>query len=82
LVDELAAGLNPEELRRVAARLRDFANSGIAMVVVEHLMGFIGEVTDRVIVLNAGREIFEGELGDAVRDRQVVEVFLGVGDAV
>ena len=52
------------------------------MVVVEHLMGFIGEVTDRVIVLNAGREIFEGELGDAVRDRQVVEVFLGVGDAV
>jgi ABC-type polar amino acid transport system ATPase subunit len=32
----------------VAARLRDFANSGIAMVVVEHLMGFIGEVTDRV----------------------------------
>jgi ABC-type polar amino acid transport system ATPase subunit len=35
-------------LRRAAARLRDFANSGIAMVVVEHLMGFIGEVTDRV----------------------------------
>jgi branched-chain amino acid transport system ATP-binding protein len=62
--------------------LRDLADSGIAMVVVEHLMGFIGEVTDRVIVLNAGREIFEGKLGDAVRDRQVVEVFLGVGDAV
>jgi branched-chain amino acid transport system ATP-binding protein len=82
LVDELAAGLNPEELRRVAARLRDFADSGIALVVVEHLMGFIGEVTDRVIVLNAGREIFEGKLEDAVRDRQVVEVFLGVGDAV
>ena len=82
LIDELAAGLNPEELGRVAARLRDLADSGIAMVVVEHLMGFIGEVTDRVIVLNAGREIFEGKLGDAVRDRQVVEVFLGVGDAV
>ncbi len=82
LVDELAAGLNPEELRRVAARLRDLADSGIALVVVEHLMGFIGEVTDRVIVLNVGREIFEGKLGDAVRDRQVVEVFLGVGDAV
>jgi branched-chain amino acid transport system ATP-binding protein len=62
--------------------LRDLANSGIALVVVEHLMGFIGEVTDRVIVLNAGREIFEGKLEDAVRDRQVVEVFLGVGDAV
>jgi branched-chain amino acid transport system ATP-binding protein len=81
LIDELAAGLNPEELRRVAAHLRELADSGIALVVVEHLMGFIGEVTDRVIVLNAGHEIFEGKLDDAVRDRQVIEVFLGVGDA-
>jgi len=45
--------------------------------VVEHLMGFIDQVTDRVIVLNAGREIFEGPLRDAVRDRQVMQVYLG-----
>ncbi len=81
LVDELAAGLNPAELERVAARLRELARSGIALVVVEHLMGFIGEVTDRVIVLNAGREIFEGTLSAAVRDRRVVEVFLGTDHA-
>ncbi len=81
LLDELAAGLNPQELQRVAERLRELANSGIALVVVEHLMGFIGEVTDRVIVLNAGREIFEGRLAEAVRDRQVVDVFLGATDA-
>jgi branched-chain amino acid transport system ATP-binding protein len=78
LVDELAAGLNPQELEGVAQRLRELAKSGIAMVLVEHLMGFIGEVTDRVIVLNAGREIFEGSLSAAVRDRHVIEVFLGV----
>src|SRR5271157_3688698 len=70
LVDELAAGLHPEELQRVARKLRELAASGIAFLVVEHLMGFIGEVTDRVIVLNAGREIFEGTLSEAVRDRQ------------
>jgi branched-chain amino acid transport system ATP-binding protein len=81
LLDELAAGLNPRELQRVAERLRELANSGIALVVVEHLMGFIGEVTDRVIVLNAGREIFEGRLAEAVRDSQVVDVFLGATDA-
>jgi len=79
LVDELAAGLNPSELDRVAAKLRELAGSGIALVVVEHLMGFIDEVTDRVIVLNAGREIFEGSLAAAARDRQVIEVFLGSG---
>ncbi len=76
-VDELAAGLNPAELERVAERLRELARAGMALLVVEHLMGFIDQVTDRVIVLNAGKEIFEGELSAAIEDRQVVEVFLG-----
>ncbi len=80
LVDELAAGLNPAELERVAARLEELARSGIALLVVEHLMGFIGEITDRVIVMNAGREIFEGVLAAAAHDPQVVEVFLGSAD--
>ena len=80
-VDELAAGLNPQELEHVAARLKDLAASGIALLVVEHLMGFIEEITDRVIVLNAGKEIFEGVLADAVRDPKVVEVFLGAEHA-
>ena len=40
-------------------------------------MGFIDQITDRVIVMNAGKEIFEGIMADAVHDQQVVEVFLG-----
>jgi branched-chain amino acid transport system ATP-binding protein len=81
LVDELAAGLNPAELGRMAARLRDLAASGITLLVVEHLMGFINEVTDRVIVMNAGREIFEGPLAAALRDPDVVRVYLGTAHA-
>jgi branched-chain amino acid transport system ATP-binding protein len=80
-VDELAAGLNPTELTRVAANLRAIARSGVSVIVVEHLMGFLEEVTDRVIVLNAGHEIFEGALSQAVRDPKVVEVFLGTSHA-
>ncbi len=81
LVDELAAGLNPAELERVADRLKELARSGIALLVVEHLMGFIDQITDRVIVMNAGKEIFEGVMADAVHDGRVVEVFLGGEDA-
>jgi branched-chain amino acid transport system ATP-binding protein len=77
LVDELAAGLNPAELERVAIKLKELARSGIALLVVEHLMGFIDQITDRIIVMNAGKEIFEGRLAEAVRNSQVVEVFLG-----
>jgi branched-chain amino acid transport system ATP-binding protein len=77
LVDELAAGLNPAELERVAVKLKELARSGIALLVVEHLMGFIDQITDRIIVMNAGKEIFEGRLTEAFRNVQVVEVFLG-----
>jgi branched-chain amino acid transport system ATP-binding protein len=77
LVDELAAGLNPTELDWIADKLKQLARSGMAIIVVEHLMGFIEQVTDRVVVMNAGREIFGGVLADAVQDRQVIEVFLG-----
>lgn len=77
LVDELAAGLNPAELARMADRLRAFAAGGMALLVVEHLMGFIDRVTDRVVVMNAGREIFGGSMAAATRDPMVVQVYLG-----
>jgi branched-chain amino acid transport system ATP-binding protein len=77
LLDELAAGLNPAELDWIAERIKKLAATGIAVIVVEHLMGFIEHITDRVIVLNAGKEIFEGKLAAAVREPQVIEVFLG-----
>ena len=77
LVDELAAGLNPAELGRMADRLRGLAGAGMALLVVEHLMGFIDKVTDRVVVMNAGREFFEGTLATAIKDPEVIRVFLG-----
>src|SRR6266516_1338101 len=52
-----------------------------ALLVVEHLMGFIDQITDRVIVMNAGKEIFEGVLADAVKNPRVVEIFIGGEDA-
>ena len=77
LVDELAAGLNPAELGRMADRLRALAAGGMALLVVEHLMGFIDQVTDRVVVMNAGKEIFGGSMREAARDAEVMRVYLG-----
>lgn len=77
LADELGAGLNPKELSEVADRLRLLASEGMAIVVVEHLLGFVHRLTERVLVLNAGREIFEGSLSAAAEDPGVIEVYLG-----
>jgi branched-chain amino acid transport system ATP-binding protein len=79
LVDELAAGLNPVELSRMGERLRSLADAGMALLVVEHLMGFIDQVTDRVVVMAAGKEFFGGTLADATKDPEVIRVFLGGG---
>jgi len=80
LVDELGAGLGPAELDQVAEKLLALARSGIAMVVVEHLMAFLNQLTSRVLVMNAGTRIFEGTLAAAAEDPVVVEVFLGGKD--
>jgi len=77
LVDELGAGLGPKELDEVAEKLLALARSGIALVVVEHLLSFLNQLTSRVLVMNAGVKIFEGTLAAAAEDPLVVEVFLG-----
>lgn len=77
LIDELAAGLGPKELDDVAQRLLALARNGIALLVVEHLLAFLNEITARVLVMNAGARIFEGNLSAAAEDPLVVEVFLG-----
>lgn len=79
-VDELGAGLNPAELSEIAEILRKMVDEGRALIIVEHLMGFLEQVVDRVLVLSAGTEIFRGRLRDALSDFEVKRVFLG--DAV
>lgn len=77
LIDELAAGLGPKDLDQVAETLLTLAESGIALVVVEHLLAFLNQLTSRVLVMNAGTKIFEGTMSAAAEDPVVVEVFLG-----
>jgi len=79
LVDEFAAGLRMEELDWAGKLVRTLAAQGRALLVVEHLMGFVRQVADRVVVLNAGKPIFAGSLEEAAHDTRVVEVFLGGG---
>lgn len=77
LVDELGAGLSPADLDLVAEKLHALHEQGMTLLIVEHLMGFLGQLTRRVVVMNAGAEIFDGDIQTASRDPQVVEVFLG-----
>ena len=77
LIDELGAGLSIHELDHVAGLLRELKNAGLALIIVEHLMEFLEQIVDTVVVMDAGATIFRGTLRDAVADRRVVETYLG-----
>lgn len=78
LADESLNGLDHAEMEQAAGMLQRIRREqGITIVWVEHIMGVLMRVADRVIVLDHGEVIFRGKPAEAQGDRRVVEVYLG-----
>jgi len=78
LLDEPAAGLNDAETAALRELLLDIRGEDCAIIVIDHDMNLIMNVSDRVKVLDEGRVIFIGAPGDAFKQQSVVEAYLGV----
>ena len=79
LLDEPAAGLNSGEVLNLSALLREIRSEGVTIVLIEHNMGMVMDLADRVAVLNFGEKIAEGSLAEIQRDERVLEAYLGRG---
>ena len=77
LLDEALAGLTPVEIQRAMALVRKIHETGVTLVIVEHIMEVILTLAQRVLVFNQGRVIAQGRPEDVVRDEQVIEAYLG-----
>jgi ABC-type branched-subunit amino acid transport system ATPase component/ABC-type branched-subunit amino acid transport system permease subunit len=78
-LDEPAAGLDTRESADLGARLRELADQGQAMLLIEHDMGLVLSVCDRVIVLEFGQVVADGPPGAVRRDPRVLAAYLGDG---
>jgi branched-chain amino acid transport system ATP-binding protein len=77
MLDEAMAGLTPVELRGMIALLRKVRENGVTLIIVEHVMEAVMELSDRVVVINSGKKIVEGSPKDVVRNPEVIQAYLG-----
>jgi branched-chain amino acid transport system ATP-binding protein len=77
LLDELMAGLNPGETEEACCLIKRIRDTGLTVLVVEHIVKAICDLSVRVVVLNMGAKIAEGSADEIVHHPQVIEVYLG-----
>jgi branched-chain amino acid transport system permease protein len=77
LLDEVLSGLNPAEIASAIQLIHQIRARGVAILFVEHVMRAVLELSDRVVVLNEGQVIAAGHPREAMRDPQVIRVYLG-----
>ncbi len=77
LLDEVMAGLTPTEVDELIRLLKQVNQKGITILLIEHVMRGLMALSKRVVVLNYGEKIAEGVPGEIVKDRQVIEAYLG-----
>jgi branched-chain amino acid transport system ATP-binding protein len=77
MLDEVNAGLNSGEIDGALKLIRQIAERGVTILIIEHLMKVVLSLAQRVLVLHHGQLIAEGSAQDMVRDPRVVEAYLG-----
>jgi len=80
LLDEVIAGLNPVETTAMVELIRQIRGRGVSIIMIEHVMHALMNLSDRVVVLDHGRKIVEGTPSEVAADPRVITAYLGADD--
>ena len=81
LLDEVMAGLNPQEIVEIIDLIRSIRDSGVTILLIEHVMHAVMSLSEYIYVLSYGKVIAHGKPQEVVRNREVIEAYLGRGAA-
>lgn len=81
LLDEPAAGLNMHETEDLAQRIQEIRDQGRTILLVEHDMSLVMDISDEIVVLNFGQKIAEGKPKEIQENEEVIRIYLGGDDA-
>jgi branched-chain amino acid transport system ATP-binding protein len=77
LLDELTTGLNPKESNEAVELIKKIRDSGVSILIIEHVMSVIMGVSNRIVVLDHGEKIAEGRPYEVVNNQKVIDTYLG-----
>jgi len=77
LLDEVLAGLNPADVSKAIEIIRRIRDSGVSVLMIEHIMQAVMQLSDRVVVINSGSVLTSGLPKEVVNDNRVIEAYLG-----